>query len=111
MQMRVRILPYYSKSMEKTYPGITKRLMRADEAWVESGPSLFDIVGKLDKLLYELEGDPPFREILLNNKKSLHELYEKVEENIANWHLAEADAALYKMEDIFDEIEREVEKI
>ena len=111
MQMRIRILPYYSRSFSQTYPNMAKRLGRVDGPWVEEGPSLFDIVGRLDKLLHELEGDPPFREILLSQKKPLHELYEAVEESIADWHLAKADQALYKMEDIFDEIEREAGKI
>jgi len=70
-----------------------------------------EIVGKLDKLLYELERDPPFREILLKYRSTLHNLYEKVQEQIADWHLAKADKLLYKMEDIFDEIEYELGKI
>jgi len=110
MQMRIRILPYYSKSFSNTYPEIAKRLSYVDEAWVEQGPSLFEIVARLDKLLYELEGDAPFREILLSQKTPLHKLYEAVEESMADWHLAKADQALYKMEDIFDEIERELGK-
>lgn len=111
MQMKIRILPYYKKSFSQAYPNMAKRLSWVDMPWVESGPSLFEIVGRLDKLLYELEGDTPFREILLSQKKPLLELYEAVEENIADWHLAKADQALYKIEDIFDEIERELAKI
>jgi len=111
MQMKIQIQPYYSKNLAEAYPSMAKRLSRADEAWVESGPSLFHIVGKLDSLLYKREGDTPFREILLSQKKSLQTLYETVEENVADWKLAKADAALYKMEDIFDEIERELGKI
>jgi hypothetical protein len=78
---------------------------------VEKGPSLFEIVGTLDRLLYQLEGDPAFREILLQHKSTLHKLYGDIEEQIADWHLARADKLLYKIEDIFDEIERELAKI
>jgi hypothetical protein len=109
--MKIQIQPYYNKRMSDAYPSIAKRLSGADEAWVEIEPSLFHIVGKLDSLLYKLEGDEPFREILLNQKKPLQGLYETVEENIADWKLAKVDAALYKIEDIFDEIERELGKI
>jgi hypothetical protein len=111
MQMKVRIVPYYAKSFSRAYPNIAKKLGRVDGPWVEAGPSLFEIVARLDKLLYKLEGDPPFIEILSHWKKSLRELYETVEENIADRHLAKADQALYKIEDIFDEIERELGKI
>jgi len=38
-------------------------------------------------------------------------LYEEIEEQIADWHLGQADQCLYKVEDIFDEIERELGKI
>lgn len=112
MQLTVRIRPYYDKKgLEKAYPRMAHRLSYLDEAWVEEGPSLFEIVGRLDKLLYQLEGDPPFREILLHYRGQLHKLYEGVQEQIADWHLDRADQLLYKMEDIFDEIERELGKI
>jgi hypothetical protein len=108
MQLTVRILPYYKKGLKEVYPRIAKRLSYLDDGWVEEGPSLFDIVGRLDKLLYQLEGDPPFRKILLDHRGKLHELYEDTQAQIADWHLAQADKHLYTMEDIFDEIEREL---
>ncbi len=111
MQMKVSILPYYSKGLAKTYPRIADAISRLDDAWVEEGPSLFRIVGKLDQLLYQLEGNQPFRATFLEHKKNLQRLYEEVEENIAEWHLAKADQALYKIEDTFDEIERELGKV
>jgi len=108
MQLTVRVRPYYKKGMKSEYPKISKGLSYIHEAWIEEGPSLFDIVGKLDKLLYELDGDPPFRKILLKYKDQLHNLYKEVEEHIADWDLAKADKTLYRMEDIFDEIEWEL---
>lgn len=111
MQLRVRIRPYYNKSLNKAYPRLAHRLSYLDEAWVEGDPSLFEIIAKLDQLLYQLEGDPPFRELLLRHRSALHGLYEDIEERIADWHLAKADQLLYKIEDIFDEIERELEGI
>jgi hypothetical protein len=93
------------------YPEIARRLGYLDEEWVGEGPSLFEIVGRLDKLLYELEADPPFREILLQHKAKLHKIYEDIEGQVADWHLAQADKLLYEIEDIFDEIEAELKKI
>ncbi len=111
MQLRVRIRSYYNKSLKKAYPRLGHRLSYLDEAWVEGDPSLFEIIAKLDQLLYQLEGDPPFRELLLRHRSALHGLYEDIEERIADWHLAKADQLLYKIEDIFDEIEREIGEI
>jgi hypothetical protein len=111
MQLTVRIRPYYKKGFENAYPAIAKRLGYLDRPWVEEDPSLFEIVGRLDKLLYQLEGDPPFRKILLDHRKKLHELYDHIQEQIGDWHLAKADQGLYAIEDIFEEIERELGKI
>ena len=109
MQLTVRIQSYYNKNgLKKAYPKLSHRLSYLDEAWVESNPSLFEIIGKFDELLYRLEGDPPFRELLLNHRPALHRLYEDIEERIADWQLAKADRLLYQIEDIFEDIEREL---
>jgi len=101
MQLTVRVRPYYKKSLKADFPAIGGNLSYFHEAWIEEGPSLFDIVGKLDKLLYDLEGNPPFREILLKHQDKLRKLHNEVEENIADWNLAKADQALYQIEDVF----------
>ena len=108
MQLTVHVRPYYKEGLKGNYPKIAQGLSYIHEAWVEEGPSLFDIVGRLDKLLYELEGDPPFRNILLKHKDELRKLHKEVEEYIADWNLAKADKTLYQIEDIFDQIEWEL---
>lgn len=111
MQLTVRILPYYKKGLKEVYPRIARRFSYLDEAWLEEDPSLFAVVNVLDKLLYQLEGDPPFRELLLKHKSALHKLYEEIEDHVADWQLSKADRLLYKIEDIFDEIEEELGRI
>jgi len=108
MQLKVRVTPYYKQGMASVYPNISRGLGYLNQAWLEKEPSFFDIVGKLDKLLYDLEGNPPFREILLKHKDTLRKLHKDVEAHIADWDLAKADTALYQMEDIFDKIEWEL---
>ncbi|HUV78067.1 MAG TPA: hypothetical protein VMW06_08410 [Desulfobacterales bacterium] len=108
MQLTVQVRPYYKKDLKADYPKIAQGLSYIHEAWVEEGPSLFDIVGRLDKLLYELEGNPPFRKILLKHQDELRKLHKDVEAHIADWELAKADKALYQIEDIFDKIEWEL---
>ncbi len=108
MQLTVRIRPYYKKSFAAAYPRVAKRLDYLDRQWVAEDPSLFEIVGRLDKLLYQLEGDPPFRELLLQHRPALHSLYEEIEEQIADWHLSKADQLLYKIEDIFEDMDKEL---
>jgi len=108
MQLEVRVTPYYKKDMASDHPNISRGLGYLNQAWLEKELSFFDIVGKLDKLLYDLEGNPPFREILLKHKDTLRKLHKDVEAHIADWDLPKADTALYQMEDIFDKIEWEL---
>lgn len=108
MQLEVHVKPYYKKDMASIYPNLSRGLRYLDPAWSEKELSFFDMVGKLDRLLYDLEGNPPFRKILLKHKDTLRKLYKDVEAHIADWDLAKADQALYQMEDIFDKIEWEL---
>jgi hypothetical protein len=108
MQLTVRVRSYYKEGMKGHYPKIAQGLSHIHEQWIEEGPSLFDIAGKLDKLLYEAEGNPPFKKILLKHKDELRKLHKEVEESIADWDLARADKLLYQIEDVFDQIEWEL---
>lgn len=111
MQLTVSVQPYYKKDLQGVYPRLTSSLSYLYKALVENGPSLFDIVGRLERLLYDLEGNPPLREILLKHRDKLRKLHAVVQERIADWDLAKADQALYQIEDIFDEIEWELDKV
>ncbi len=110
MQLTVKVQPYYKENLKAVYPKIAGHLSRVDQALVEKDPSIFDLVGKLDKLLYALDGNPAFKEILLKHKEDLFNLYDTIQNAIADWELARADQALYKLEDIFGEIEWEADK-
>jgi hypothetical protein len=47
--------------------------------------------------------------VLLRHADKLRSHYKSIQENIADWKLAQADKLLYGIEDIFDEIESELE--
>jgi len=104
MHLTVTVLPYYQKDLEETYPKLARNLRSLDSDLVERNPSLYAIAGQLDKLLYAFDGTP-VREVLLRHRENLQNLHKSIEENIADWNLAEADLLLYKIEDIFDKIE------
>ena len=89
---------------------IAGHLSRIDETWVDVDPSLFDLVGKLDKLLYALDGNPDLKQTLLKHKDKLVKLHQEIQAHIADWELAQADKALYALEDVFDEIEWGLDK-
>lgn len=105
MQITVTVLPYYPKYLEDTYPKLARYLKTSDLA--ERNPSLYGIAGQLDKLLYTFDGTP-LREVLLRHREKLRDLYKNIEENLADRNLARADQLLYKIEDVFDQIESEL---
>jgi hypothetical protein len=75
---------------------------------VDRNPSLYEIAGQLDKLLYAFDGTL-LREKLLRHRDNLKNLHKSIEENIADWNLAQADRLLYQLEDAFTKIESELE--
>ena len=107
MQITVSVSPYYQGDLESAYPKLARHLGYLDAALVKSNPSLYALVARLDKLLYAFDGTK-LREVLLRHREELLSLHQSIEENLADWHLAQADKLLYKVEDVFDEIESEL---
>jgi hypothetical protein len=107
MQIAVTVNPYYQEEFDKAFPKLARHLGYLDAALVQSNPSLYALAGRLDKLLYAFDGTE-LREVLLRHREKLHSLYKDIEANIADWHLDQADKLLYKVEDIFEEIEAEL---
>jgi hypothetical protein len=107
MQIAVTVTPYYQEEFGKTFPKLARHLGYLDAALVKSNPSLYALAGKLDKLLYAFDGTE-LREVLLRHREGILSLHKNIEENIADWNLAQADKLLYKVEDIFEEIEAEL---
>jgi hypothetical protein len=108
MQLTVTVRSYYEKNLEQTYPKLARNLRNLDRDLVERDPSLYEIVGKLDKLLHAFEGTK-FREVLFPQREKLLNLHKNIEDKIADWDLAQADRLLYNLEDIFDKIESELD--
>ncbi len=108
MHIKVTVLPYYQNDLDGIYPKLARYVKTLDSELGGRNPSLYAISGQLDKILYRFDGTP-LREVLLPHKENLRNLYKSIEENIADWNLAQADLLLYKLEDIFDKIESELE--
>jgi hypothetical protein len=108
MQLTVTVRSYYEKNLEETYPKLARYLKSFNSDLMERNPSLYGIAGQLDKLLYTFDGTP-FRDVLLRHRENLRNLHKSIEENIADWNLAQADRLLYKIEDAFDKIESELD--
>lgn len=108
MQLTVGVRPYYEKDLEETYPKLARYLRHQDATLVKKNPSLYELAGQLDLLLYRFDGSP-LREVILKHAEGLRQAHKQVQENIADWNLARADKFLYSLEDTFDEIESELD--
>ena len=108
MQLTVTVRPYYQKDLEGTYPKLARDLGYLDSSLTTRSASLYELVGQLDQLLYRHDGTP-LRAALLRHAEKLRNQYKMIQENIADWKLAQADKLLYGIEDTFDEIESELE--
>ena len=111
MQLTVTVRPYYQnsqKDLEGIFPKLVSHLRSLDSSLANRNPSLYEIVGQLDQLLYRFEGTQ-LREVLIGHREKLLNLYKTIQENIADWNLARADQLLYSIEDTFNEIELELD--
>ncbi len=108
MHLTVTVRPSYQRDLEETYPKLARHLSRLEPELVKQNPSIYELVGRLDQLLYRFEGTP-IRDVFLRHRENLQNFYRKVEQNIADWKLAQADGFLYGIEDIFSEIESELD--
>lgn len=107
MHITVTVSPYYHKELGDGFPKLARHLGYLNPELVKRNPSLYELAGHLDKLLYEFDSTP-LREVLLQHRDKLLEFHKSIEKDIADWNLAQADKLLYKLEDIFDDIEAQL---
>ena len=107
MQLKTAVMPLYQNDLGDTFPNLARRLSTLAADLVKQNPSLYEIAGQMDKLLYTFDGTP-LREVLLKYREELRQLHKSITENLADWNLAQADRLLYKLEDIFEQIESDL---
>ncbi len=107
MQIKVTVSPYYQTGLGDTYPKLARHLGYLEPELVQRNPSLYELAGHLDQLLYTFDSTP-LRDVLLRHREKLQKLYKSIEKDIADWNLAQADKLLYNLEDIFDDIEAQL---
>jgi hypothetical protein len=107
MHITVTVSPYYQQELGDSYPKLAQHLGYLNPELVKRNPSLYELAGLLDKLLYEFD-NTPLRKVLLQHRDRLLQLHKSIEKDIADWNLAQADTLLYKLEDIFSDIEAQL---
>ena len=107
MQLTVSARPHYPTGLEETFPKLAQHLGLLDPDLVKRNPSLYELAGRVDQLLYRFEGTR-LREVLSRYRDALLKTHRSIQECIADWKLSQADRLLYEIEDTFDEIEKEL---
>lgn len=108
MQLTVTVRSHYPAGLEETYPKLARHLGHLNPDLVKGNPSLYELTGQLDHLLYRFEGTR-LREVLLRHRDALLNIHKTIQKNMADWNLSQADRLLYEIEDAFDEIESELD--
>jgi hypothetical protein len=108
MQLKVSVLPHYQKNLKGSYPRLARHLGYLDSDLVDQNPSLYSLVGQLDRMLYRFDGTL-LRDVLYRQREKLQNIYKELQDDIACWKLSQADKLLYSIEDIFDEIESDLD--
>lgn len=108
MQLTVTVQPHYPGDLRGAYPKLARHLGYLDPELAGRNPSVHELTTQLDRLLYRHEGTS-LRKVLLRHRDKLRQLQEEIGRHIADWKLSAADQLLYKMEDVFEEIEWELD--
>lgn len=106
MQIRVRIEPYWKPPLRKDLPRLAGLIADVDHDLIESEPSLLTLIEHLGRIHDSPGVDPELKRVLRDRGPELFELRRRVEELIGEWRLGEADKTLYRIEDIFSEMDR-----
>ncbi|MGQ9921596.1 MAG: hypothetical protein ACUVRZ_09760 [Desulfobacca sp.] len=107
MQLTVVVRPFYQPDFQAAFPRLARHLGHLQPDLAARNPSLYELAGRLDHLLYIFDGTP-LRTVLLPQRAKILALHKEIEGQIASWRLAQADALLYQLEDIFDDIEQQL---
>ena len=77
MQLKVTVSPCYAGDLEKVYPKLARHMGYLDANLVRQNPSLFELAGQLDQLLYRFEGTQ-LRTVLLQHGEKLRKLHKGI---------------------------------
>lgn len=108
MQLTVAVKPYYQRDLEGAYPRLERHLRHLDPDLAKRNPSLHELAGQFDQVLARF-GDTQLKQVFSRHRDKLRELHRRTGELIADWKLAEADRLLYAIEDLFEEMEAELD--
>jgi hypothetical protein len=106
MQIDVRIVPFYEGRFEKQFPHMADLLRRmAYKELVEKEVSLYDMADDLETIARSPHTPDEVKAVISPYVEEMMGVKEVAREHLLARRLNELDQALYRMEDIFEDLE------
>jgi len=106
MQIDIRVVPFYEKPFEKRFPNIAALLRRASrKELVEKGISFYEMADTLETVAENPDAPSDLKDAISPYVEKMMQLKEVAREHLLARRLNELDQALYRMEDVFEDLE------
>ncbi len=108
MQIRIRLEPAYRPKLDAHFPRLARVL---EELGVKANPqrvTLYDLVGELERAS-EGQARSPVCKALQKHLHGLVKLRDLIREKLARWEPEGLDGLLYKLEDLFQDLEGDLD--
>ncbi|MCF8146417.1 MAG: hypothetical protein K9N21_21125 [Deltaproteobacteria bacterium] len=107
MQIDIRLIPFYERRFKEEFPRIAKLLEeRSYRELVEKGVSLYELADTLETIALSPHTPADLKEAISPYVSRIMEVKEVAREHLLARRLNELDQALYRMEDVFEDLER-----
>lgn len=106
MQIDIRILPFFEKSFEKSFPKITDMLKGLSfKEILKKEVSFYSLIDTLQTIIDHPDTPAQIKEDIAPVLRELHQLKEVAREYLLARKLNELDKVLYQIEDQFEDLE------
>lgn len=106
MQIDIRLIPFYERRFEKSFPHIARLLtQRSGAEFVEKGISLYEMADTLETIVENPDTPVDLRDAISPYVEKLMPLKEVARDHLLARRLNELDQTLYRMEDVFEDLE------
>lgn len=107
MQIDIRIIPFFEKPFEKTFPNIAKLLRRLSyEEILKKGISFYDLIDTMVTIMEHPDTPKEIKETIAPVVRKMDDLKETAREYLLARKLNDLDQVFYQIEDQFEDLER-----
>jgi hypothetical protein len=108
MQIRLQLEPVYRPELRAHYPKLARALAELGVVVDSRRTTLFHLIREMDRAVLG-ESRPALRRAMEVHMPQLRLLWKAVEEKLAAWRLEGLDELLYKIEDVFELLEKDLD--